>query len=400
MNHRSITATVVAFATAAVLTLSGCSNASPNDTSVSTSASATAPSTVIPQSHSDYVPGQMSEDDRAAMIAALTVSTTPASAKCETDMYGNVTTNIESLLDVPLRLWPDSIGTPFVATDPVAIRAELQKSICQDPNIGSAWLTFVATTIRDELLKSTGIDLLVLDPRLVAYTDVSQITPTATTFIPLLNVKSPTKAQIDNAVSKNAAWRQDAELVNTLLGRFAVLGIDSRQSVVNYHLTDYGFDADALPVIGVNDGQENLPALIFSLTEKGQCGEILTFGTNVGDKRPELFAVQGCAPTTTTTTPPTDTPKCPPNLPNGTPETGCKSSGGDEPSYQGHNKPNIGNGQAPVVTKPAEPAKAGDPPVIYTTAPAAPVSTDPPIGSTATVMPSPPLDESGGSGLN
>lgn len=251
---------------------------------------------------------KMTDAQRDAIIKALTVDTVSKSAVCKTDEYGNVAYQIDSLLGVPPRLWPDALSTPISATDPTAARVELQTAICKDPNLGSAWLTFMATTLRDKLLAVTGIDLVKLNPELKAYTDQSAITTKATTFVPLLNVKTPTTAQVDNAVKQNAAWQQDAAVVNTLLERFAALGIDSRQSIVNYHLTDYALSVHALPTVGVNDKQENLPALIFAITEKGQCGEITTFGANTGDKRPELFEAKGCTPPTTPGTTPGKTP--------------------------------------------------------------------------------------------
>lgn len=267
---------------------------------------------------------KMTDAERAAIIKALTIKTVPATAMCKTDEYGNVAYQIDSLLGVPPRMWSDAISTKITATDPTAARVELQEAICKDPNLGVTWLTFMATTVRDKLLAVTGIDLLALNPQLKAYTDASQITPKATAFVPLLNIEKPTTAQVDNAVKQNAAWQQDAALVNTLLERFAALGIDTRQSVVNYHLTDYALAVNSLPTVGINDKQENLPAQIFALTAKGQCGEITTFGANTGDKRPELFEAKNCAPPTTTTT-----PGCTTNCGSSTP--GCTSNCGGTP---------------------------------------------------------------------
>lgn len=245
-----------------------------------------------------------------AIADSLTISTISASAVCKTDANGLVPPAIDSLLATPPRLWGDAIGLPFTTTDPTAARVELQQTICKDSNVGVAWLTFVATSVRDQLLASTGIDLLVLNPRLKAYTDVSQITPEATAFVPLLNVKvaDRTAKLIKKAMTQNLAWQQDAGLVNTLLERYTALGIDTRQSIVNYKLVDYGQNAGAIPVIGINSKPDNRPAQIFALTSKTQCGEIVAFGANTGDKRPELFAAKTCTPPpppppTTTTTP-------------------------------------------------------------------------------------------------
>jgi hypothetical protein len=309
----------------------------------------------------------MTKSERNALIKALTVTTISASAECKPDQYGNVAYQIDSLLGVPPRLWPDAPSTPIKATDPTAAREELQLAICKDPNLGSTWLTSTATTFRDKLLIATGIDLLKLVPELKAYTDQSAITTKATTFVPLLNVKTPTTAQVDNAVKQNAAWQQDAAVMNTLLERFAALGIDTRQSIVNYHLTDYALNIHALPTVGVNNKEEKLPALIFALTEKGQCGEIIAFGANVGDKRPELFEAKTCTPPTTTTTTPrcttncgTGTPKCTTNC-GGTPpctsclapKTGHVPSAGNDPGTRDN-----GTGQEPPAPAPSGPATA------------------------------------------
>lgn len=313
---------------------------------------------------------KVTDAERAAIIKALTVDTVSKSATCKTDEYGNVAYQIDSLLGVPPRMWPDAISTKITATDPAAARVELQEAICKDPNLGVTWLTFMATTVRDALLKATGIDLLTLNPRLKAYTDVSQITPKATAFVPLLNIEKPTTEQVDNAVKQNAAWQQDAALVNALLERFAALGIDSRQSIVNYHLTDYALDVDSLPTVGINNKEENLPALIFAITEKGQCGEITTFGANTGDKRPELFEAKNCTPPVTTTpicktncktTTPKCTVNCKPNpCPPGNviPDCAPKSHNPSDYTYPS-GKPKV------IVTTPADPT----PPAVVTTQP-------------------------------
>ena len=326
---------------------------------------------------------KLNDDERAALIKALTVKTVPASAECKTDDYGNVAYAIDSLLGVPPRLWPDAISTPFVATDPAAMRVELQKEICEDPVLGGAYLAFMATSVRDTLLAETGIDLNNLNPRLKEYTDVSQITPKATAFVPLLNVKDPSEKQVDAAVAKNADWQQDAALVNTLLERFAVLGIEARSSVVNFHLVNYALDVDALPTIGVNDKQENLPALIFAITEKGQCGEITTFGANIGDKRPELFEAKDCAPPVETPTPPapptTTTPPTPGCTSNCNPTPPCTSNCGNAPKTGNIPRPGTdsttdsGTGTKPPAPAPTTPAEV-TPPRVDTT-PSGPVDT-------------------------
>lgn len=303
----------------------------------------------------------LTNDERTALIKALTVKTTPASAECKADQYGNVPYQIDSLLGVPPRIATDAISTPITVTDPVAARVALQEAVCKDPLLGVTWLAFMATTLRDQVLRDTGIDLLVLNPRLKAYADVSQINAQATAFLPLLNVKDPSKTQLDDAIRKNRTWQKAAALVNTLLERFAVLGIEARLSLVNYHLTDYALDVDALPMVGINDKEESLPALIFSITEKGQCGEVTSFGANVGDKRPELFAAKTCAPPASNPAPKAKshvqpTSPCPPG--NTIPSCAPKSHNPADYAYP--------TGKPPViVTTPQE----ATPPAVITTQP-------------------------------
>lgn len=257
---------------------------------------------------------KLTDDQLRAIAESMTIHKGDGIYACAVDTYGNVQFQIGSKLPTPdSRKWPDAISTPIVATDLVGARTELQDAICKDPLLGSTWLTFMATDVRDQLLQATGIDLLKLNPELESYTDISKVKSIAEKFDPLEFVKNPTSEEIKNAITQNAAWQQDAALVNTLLERFMVSGIEARPSLVNYHLVDYSLGVNSFANVGVNDKQESLPALIFTIVEKGQCGEITSFGANTGDKRPELFGAKVCEtpPTTLSTTPPTTTtPGC------------------------------------------------------------------------------------------
>lgn len=259
------------------------------------------------------------------VIDALTVKTASADAECKTDDNGLVSYEIGALKAVPdPRKWSDALSTPFTATDPDAIRDELQQAICQDPLLGNAWLTFYATDVRDALKASRGVDLVELNPWLKPYTKIDKVNDKAAGFIPLLNVSDPSDELIGTAIKQNGAWAADAALLNTLFDRFALAGIDARESVVNYHLVAGGLVAEQLPEVERNPNQENLPALIFILTEKGQCQELLAIGANTGDKRPELFReivdctpppATGCVENCGETPPCTDKctpPPCPP----------------------------------------------------------------------------------------
>ena len=264
---------------------------------------------------------KLSEESKNLLAKSLTVTTTSAEAKCQVDDMKLVSYKVGALEGTPPRKWSDALSTPFAATEAEAIRDELQQSICKDPLLGVSYLTFFATDIRDALKVSTGVDIVELNPWLKPFAaDPSNINKKATEFIPLLNVEEPTSSEMDAAIVKNREWQKEASYVNTLLDRFALAGVAARPSVANYHLAAGGLVVGALPAVERNSKQENLPALIFSLTEKGQCDELLSAGANTGDKRPELFEAKKCEVTPPGgTTPPGPTP--PPGSPPGTPPT-------------------------------------------------------------------------------
>jgi len=267
---------------------------------------------------------KLSKDELAAIAKSMTVHKDDAQYKCAVDTYGNIQFKIGSKLPTPdSRIKPDAISTPIKSTNIISARAELQKGICEDPLLGNGWKTFLATEVRDQLLKATGLDLLELNPELKSSTDVTKVKSQAQKFDPLEFAKNPSDEDIKDAITQNKAWQQEASLVNTLLERFMVTGIESRKSLVNYHLIDYSLAVNSFADIGINDKEESLPALIFTIVEKGQCGEITAFGANTGDKRPELFTAKECKPDVTTPSCKkdctTDTPECKTNC-NPTPE--------------------------------------------------------------------------------
>ena len=290
----------------------------------------------------------LSKEARAAIAELLTVKTTSADAECATDDYGLVSYQIGALEAVPEpRKWSDGISTPIAATEVEAARDELQVAICKDPLLGVSYLTFLATDARDALLASTGVDILEINAWLKPYAvETSEINTIAAGFIPLMDVKEPTSAQIDKAMEQNRSWQTEASYANTMFDRFAMTGIEARQSTVNYHLAAGGLAVGSLPAVERNGNEEDLPALIFSLTEKDQCEPLLEIGANVGDKRPELFKAKVCE------TPPTDTTdckkpckppvvECPPGW-DGTPPN-CKAPASEDPAANG-NAP-IGGGK-------------------------------------------------------
>ena len=308
------------------------------------------------------------------VIDALTVKTASADAGCVLDANGLVSYQIGALEAVPApRLWSDAVSTPFAATTPEEIRDELQAETCKDVLLGVSELVFFATDVRDELLSKTGVDLVELNPWLKPFAvDPSEINELAAEFIPLLDVEEPKDSEVTTAIKQNRKWQELASYVNTLYDRFTVSGPEARMSVVNYHLAVGGLVVGGLPAVERNANQEDLPALILSLTEKDQCAPLLTIGANTGDKRPELFGAGDCVTPDTPGTPPAPptectenctqnpppctsncTPPCPPN--NMTPS--CAPKGGDKKDYE------YPEGKPPVTeTRPADQA----PPVVDT----------------------------------
>ncbi len=258
------------------------------------------------------------------VIDALTVKTVSIDAVCKLDANGLVSYQVGALKGTPdPRKWPDAPSTPFVATDPKLMKGELQKAICEDPLLGASWLVFFATDLRDSLLGSSHVDLLDLNPWLKPYAvKPSEINNLAAEFIPLLDVKDPSKSQVQAAIDKNIAWQKLASYVNTLLNR-PVVGLDTLLSVVNYHLSIGGMVVGSLPAVERNPNQESLPALTFSLYEKDQCKVILRFGANTGDKRPELFGAQECVIAAPVAVPPPPTVGCTANCGGTPPCTSC-----------------------------------------------------------------------------
>jgi len=262
---------------------------------------------------------ELSKAEKDAIVKALTVTTTTADSVCVADEFGLVSfkNQIGALKAVPdPRKWTDALSTPFTAKTAEKISDELQQTICKDPLTGVSYLVFYATDVRDAILAKTGVDIVKLNPWLKPYSVASpeEINTMAAEFIPLLDKSKPTEKQLIAGREANQKWQQEASNVNALFDRFALVGIEARKSKVNYHLAAGGLVVKTLPAVERNPKQENLPALVFALTEKDQCGELLAIGANIGDKRPELFTAKECKPDVTT---PgckkdctTDTPKC------------------------------------------------------------------------------------------
>lgn len=391
VRKRSVVSALVALIT--ILILAGC-------TSLPSGGEATPTPSTSASTASGFTPEQIE-----AIRKELTVSTISEDAACTTDANGLVPWDIGALKTVPdPRKWSDAISTPFTSTDPAGVRKELQQSICADALVGESWATFDATDVRDKLLSLTGIDLLVENPWLQDATDISKVNERAASYMPLLDVKpaNATDDQIKSAWEKNRAWQDRAAKINTLLDRFAAVGIDARQSVVNYHLSNGGMVAGGLPSVERNPNPEGLPALILSLTQKDQCKDLLTIGVNLADKRPELFESPDCASPTPAEQPGTpsggDTPETPQDCAShfGEGWTGpgwvdgrwiCKDPATDDPNSQGHNRPG-GGGQAPAQQDAVQTAPSEQAPPVYQ-APSAPAAPAPSGGGGQEATPDP-----------
>lgn len=250
-----------------------------------------------------------------AEIAELTIDT--VNYTCKTDINGLVAWNIATLPKTgqpDLRKWSDSPSTPFKATDPAGMLAEVKQHVCEDPVFGSMVENYFANlklgtfAVRS---KNKWLDNFAGDPTTV-------IARQAGYYLPLRNVapKDVTATQAADAAAKNKAWQGLAAKANTLLSKFHLDGVKALQSILNYHVAGGNLVA-GIPVIELNSNQEDLPALILGLDEKAIGCEAL-MGFNKADERLEEFS---CAsqPSPGPSTPGT------PTHPGTTPPGGCTS---------------------------------------------------------------------------
>ena len=226
----------------------------------------------------------------ADTIKALTVTT--ASYTCQKDSNGLVAFDIGALKPVgdSGRKWSDAVSTPFKETAPAKINDELAQAICHDPLMGSMVANYFAN------LKLGDFEVASVNPWLNEFKgDAAKvINVKAASYIGLLNVQNPSADQVTKAAARNNDYQQLAAKAVTLLTKYAGGDVNADMSETNYHLMGGGLAADNLPAVGLNDKQENLPALQLVLTQKGQDVCLDKIGFNTGDKRLESFK---CAPT-------------------------------------------------------------------------------------------------------
>ncbi|MEO8785070.1 MAG: hypothetical protein ABI221_01985 [Candidatus Saccharimonadales bacterium] len=248
-------------------------------------------------------------ENNTALIEALTVKTTTVDCTDIVEKYGKdkvvdgryVKFDIGALLPVDptntsMRKWSDAISTPFTSeqTDKKAMATELEAAICEDPELGVT----VAHMFAD--LKVGETKIVDVNPWLKPYeNDDSKINDGAAKFVPLMDVATPGKAQVNEAEKQNIAYQKLAAKLVTMLGRFQNTGVQTQETSVNYFLEAGGLVVAQLPEVGKNPEQYDATALTFTATRKtGGC--YLEIGFNVGDKRPEVF--KNC--TNLTSTPP------------------------------------------------------------------------------------------------
>ena len=258
-------------------------------------------------------------DDRptpsAEALQAITVTTpTQTCDAWKNQLTQTVPLRVESMEPVGKRIWSDSVALPIDGANQDLAFGQVLNTICSDPHYG---LTVGAALAR---LDIGNTSLLSRNDWLGQFT-FDKVPATAASYMPTLNVTSPTSDQINNAVKRNTDWQKTAGYINTLLVQLQRLGFHALPSTWNVHLT--GFERSVgLPTVGLNDKQENLPALVLGWTEKGQQCPLFTIAFNTGDKRPEGVDICAGAPQQTISTPvvpapPTATPPPVVECPNG-----------------------------------------------------------------------------------
>ncbi|MGH7240942.1 MAG: hypothetical protein ACREGB_01455 [Candidatus Saccharimonadales bacterium] len=238
-------------------------------------------------------------DSNKALIDALTVTTVNVDCVNVVNSTGGSTKAVDgktyivydvgAIKSVPPRKWSDAISTPLQGESPPDKLQSAKGSVCQDPFYGVTLANFFAN------LNVDGVNVGDLNPWLALYKgSPDQINDQAAAFMPLLDVKNASEAQVQKAAQQNLEYQDFAAKLDTLLGRFNVDGIKSLKSTMNLHLTGGGLKVSGLPEVGVNPNQEALPALVLSVTLKGACAPAKVIGLNTGDQRPEVFATPSC----------------------------------------------------------------------------------------------------------
>lgn len=255
---------------------------------------------------------------------------------------------VKSLLGVDtknadLRKWSDALSTPLKGSDKKEMNKWLKRAICEEPVIGVSLAHLFAN------LEVKGVSVLELQKTdwLKPFdVDASEIDDLVAKYVPLEEWKlqnpgdTPSEEQYGEALKANHEYRKVASKVIFLLSRYELAGVKSIDSKHHYQLVAGGLRADGIPEVGISKESDNLPSLVFYLTEKTACKPISVLGFNTGDKRPMLGKIPASCddfnpkpkpkptptskptpkptptPTPTPTNPPTPKP-CPPGqVPN------------------------------------------------------------------------------------
>ncbi len=250
--------------------------------------------------------------DNGEIAAALTVKTTAVDCVATVqDVYGadrvakvgdqsivrfsdsKGNSYIGSLLGVEPngpRRWSDALTTPYKAdkNDKAAMLKETEAEICENPLVGVTVASMFAN------MKVEGVSVVELNDWLKPYADASLINDKAKEFVPLLGKTGKVSDQeAQTALTKAHDYQGLAELLDTILTKFANDGVGTQETTFNYHLKGGGLmvATDKLPEVELNGTQAKAEALRLKLTSKTN-GCITIIGFNTGDKRPEGFACQ------------------------------------------------------------------------------------------------------------
>lgn len=183
--------------------------------------------------------------------------------------------DIEALKDIDPdgRQRPDAISTPFNSTNPAKMVAEVEATNCTDQLYGSTLMNLIAN-------KTNAANPWLKDFK---GTDAGAINAAASRYIGRDKNHPTTKAQMNE-------WRAEANLVNTLLGRFTIGSVHTGQPVLSYHLNGTGSVNKSLPsVVAIRGGLDTRPALMLTLPREDGHGCLMVIGFNTDDKAPSEY---------------------------------------------------------------------------------------------------------------
>lgn len=229
--------------------------------------------------------------------------------KCEPDSNGLVSFRVEGIM--PGRKWSNSIALPMDGVNADAALAQMMDTVCHDPSFGATVAAGLAHATDGQMALTDYYEWL----KPFRFEEVDEI---AKDYMPAFkNGVFRDDLSVDetlDAIQKNKDWQEVAALINTALANLNNMGIQSPQSVWNAH--QVGRSDSGLPEVALNDKQENLPALVLGLTEKGEKCPIFQIAFNVGDKRPEGVNIckeaEKVVPVQHRLVPPVPTPQGPP----------------------------------------------------------------------------------------